>query len=189
MNKETILISVLIAAGLALLGWAGVSGWRAGAAPEHTPQQYSEAVDAELPDKCTTPEGYSDSEWQEHMSHHPERYRECFAGGTPAPTYKTVSVANLQRMLEVKNFTLIDVHTPKQSHIPGTDAAIPYDEIARSDRLPTDKNEPVVLYCRSGSMSQRAAQTLLDMGYANVYHVDGGTNAWSAAGYALTDSL
>lgn len=28
-------------------------------------------------DKCKTPAGYSDEEWREHMSHHPEMYEGC----------------------------------------------------------------------------------------------------------------
>lgn len=189
MSKETTLIVTLVTSGLALLGWSGYSAWQARTAPQYTTQEYAQALESELPDKCATPEGYSDAEWQEHMSHHPDRYRECFTGGEPAPRYQTVGAEDLHRMLEVKNFTLIDVHTPKQPHIPGTDAAIPYDQIAQSSQLPQDKSTAIVLYCRSGSMSERAAQTLAAMGYTNVYHVNGGTNAWRAAGYELTDAL
>jgi len=29
-------------------------------------------------DKCTPPGGVSVEEWQTHMSHHPDMYRECF---------------------------------------------------------------------------------------------------------------
>ncbi len=28
-------------------------------------------------DKCATPPGYTDESWQQHMSHHPDRYKEC----------------------------------------------------------------------------------------------------------------
>lgn len=26
---------------------------------------------------CATPPGYTDEQWREHMSHHPDRYAEC----------------------------------------------------------------------------------------------------------------
>lgn len=39
---------------------------------------YVRAIQSENPsDKCKTPPGYTDEAWKEHMSHHPDRYREC----------------------------------------------------------------------------------------------------------------
>ena len=53
------------------------------------------------------------------------------------------------------------------------------------DELPADKNAPVVLYCRSGPMSVRAATTLAGLGYTRIYSLNGGFNAWSAAGLPM----
>lgn len=40
--------------------------------------QYQKAIAAQNPaDICATPAGYTDAEWQEHMSHHPDMYAEC----------------------------------------------------------------------------------------------------------------
>lgn len=38
---------------------------------------YTSAVSSELNNICATPSGYTDKEWIEHMSHHPDRYAEC----------------------------------------------------------------------------------------------------------------
>ncbi len=42
---------------------------------------YRKGIASELNDKCVTPPGYTDESWKEHMSHHPDRYKECFGGG------------------------------------------------------------------------------------------------------------
>lgn len=74
---------------------------------------------------------------------------------------------------------LVDVHVPEQTHIPGTDALIPYNEINQNiDRLPKDKNTPILVYCRSGSMSRQATREIAKLGYTSVYELDGGINAY-----------
>jgi len=74
---------------------------------------------------------------------------------------------------------LVDVHIPEQTHIPGTDAHIPHNEINQNiNRLPQDKNTPILVYCRSGNMSKRATREIAELGYTNVYELDGGINAY-----------
>ncbi len=74
---------------------------------------------------------------------------------------------------------VVDVHTPEQTHIPGTDALIPFDQIPQYlEQLPEDKSTPIAVYCRSGSMSARASKELSELGYESVYDLDGGTNAY-----------
>lgn len=77
-----------------------------------------------------------------------------------------------------KNF-LVDVHTPKQTHIPGTDVLIPYNEISKNiDKLPKDKSTPILVYCRSGNMSKSASEEISKLGYTNVYDLEGGINLY-----------
>ncbi|WP_407571181.1 rhodanese-like domain-containing protein [Deinococcus altitudinis] len=91
----------------------------------------------------------------------------------------------LKAALVHKNFVFINVHVPYEGKIAGTDLSLPYDTIGQSRQLPKDRKAPIVLYCRSGAMSAEARQTLNGMGYTNVRELQGGFNAWKAAGYAL----
>ena len=74
---------------------------------------------------------------------------------------------------------VLDVHTPEQTHISDSDAFIPYDKLEENkDQLPADKSTPILIYCRSGSMSREASQTLASMGYTTIYDLEGGTQAY-----------
>jgi rhodanese-related sulfurtransferase len=97
--------------------------------------------------------------------------------------YTDVSVAELQAMLADKDFVFVNVHIPFEGDIPGTDLSIPYDEIDQHlAELPADQDARIVLYCRSDRMSRIAAETLVGLGYTNVWNLDGGFNEWENAG-------
>ena len=44
----------------------------------------------------------------------------------------------------------------------------------------------IIVYCASGARGSLAALTLQNMGYVNVVNLDGGVNAWVAAGLPVT---
>lgn len=101
-------------------------------------------------------------------------------------SYKSVSSSELNTMLENKDFVFINVHIPFAGNIPGTDLSIPYNEIEQNlSQLPADKAAKIVLYCRSGRMSQIAAEKLVSLGYTNVWDHKGGMVDWEQAGYTL----
>lgn len=112
-----------------------------------------------------------------------------------SPTGDTISARQLKSMLKGKNptadkqpFALINVHTPYEGEIEKTDAFIAYDKIVeQSTLLPKDKNVPIILYCKSGRMSEEALTTVRNMGYKNVKHLTGGTDAWQKSGGKLLD--
>lgn len=90
-----------------------------------------------------------------------------------------VGPAEFSTLVKDEQVFTVDVHTPEQTHIPGTDAFIPFDKISESlTQLPADKSTPIAVYCRSGGMSASASQELADLGYTNVYDLEGGLNAY-----------
>jgi rhodanese-related sulfurtransferase len=100
------------------------------------------------------------------------------------PDYlKTISPEDLSQLMRTQDIFLVDVHTPEQRHIRGTDEYIPYDQMAKyQDRLPKDKNTPIYLYCEGGPMGNAAARTLHEMGYRDLTNLEGGAHAWRSAG-------
>lgn len=77
---------------------------------------------------------------------------------------------------------VVNVHQPYEGEIEGTDAFIAYDEITGDRRLPSDTDTPILLYCESGRMSATAAEALVGAAYTDVAQLEGGMQAWEAAG-------
>lgn len=88
-----------------------------------------------------------------------------------------LALAEFETALRDPNAFLINVHTPPDQTIPGTDAVIAFDELP-SPRMPEGKATKVLLYCETGSMSSQAAMSLLQAGYLDVAHLKGGLEAW-----------
>ncbi len=81
MQWEKLIITVLVILALGGLIWSawGIFGRQpAVSSLINNQNNFTKALQAELPDKCQTPPGYTEAEWQEHMSHHPDLYAECF---------------------------------------------------------------------------------------------------------------
>jgi rhodanese-related sulfurtransferase len=102
--------------------------------------------------------------------------------------WTNVTPDQLAEMLAHKDFTLLNVKKPYYAEIEGTDLYIPYDQLAaRASELPSDKNAKILIYCRTGTTSKIGAQTLLDLGYTDIWNLDGGMVAWTASGRTLVN--
>ena len=100
--------------------------------------------------------------------------------------FTTLTSDQLAAMLRQKDFYFVNVHIPYEGEIKNTDAFIVFDRIAENlDRLPKNKDEKIVLYCRSGRMSEIAAQELARLGYSHVSHLGGGMIDWKKSGYEV----
>jgi sulfur-carrier protein adenylyltransferase/sulfurtransferase len=81
---------------------------------------------------------------------------------------------------------LVDTREPaewSQGHLEGATLVPPATVAEQIGSVAPDRDRPVLLYCRSGVRSLRAAQALKALGYAQPINVDGGIIAWEAAGY------
>lgn len=105
-------------------------------------------------------------------------------GCAPRPaagTYRQVSAQDaIELMSSESSYVLLDVRTPQeyaQQHIPGA-INIPNETIgtAPPDAL-TDREQLILVYCRSGNRSKQAADKLAALGYTNVVEF-GGINQW-----------
>lgn len=107
--------------------------------------------------------------------------------GFQKPDYlKMISATELNRIMQNEDIFLVDVHTPEQQHIKGTDLFVPYNEIEKyKDKLPSDKNTAIYLYCEGGPMGNAAARSLHELGYLNLLNLEGGAKAWRKAGFGF----
>jgi len=106
-------------------------------------------------------------------------------------SYKNISADELNSMFKKKDFVLVNVHIPFAGDIPNTDLSIPYNEITDSSylsQLPADKTAKIVLYCRSGRMSQIASEELVALGYTNIWNFKNGMVEWEQAGFDLENN-
>ena len=99
-----------------------------------------------------------------------------------------LDVYELENRLQEEDIFLVNVHIPFEGNITGTDLFVPYNEIAGNLSLfPNDRDQKIVVYCKVGAMGVEAAQTLLDLGYTNVWNLTGGYEAWKEAGFAFLE--
>jgi rhodanese-related sulfurtransferase len=105
---------------------------------------------------------------------------------------KTLSVAEARELLGKPDVMFVDIRDPRELERDGkvtgalsaprgmlefwVDPESPYYR----KQFATDKQW--VLYCGAGWRSALATQTLQEMGFTNVSHIDGGFGAWKEAG-------
>ena len=99
----------------------------------------------------------------------------CSDGGSA--TYEQISGAEAKALMDSESgYVIIDARTQEeydQGHIPGA-ILIPEYEIAdRAEKELPDKNQLILVYCRSGRRSKIAAEELVKLGYTNVKEFGG----------------
>ena len=97
-------------------------------------------------------------------------------------TYRQVNAEEAATMMEEESgYIILDVRTAQEyseKHIPGA-INIPNETIGTEDipELP-DKEQLILVYCRSGNRSKQASEKLVKLGYTNIVEF-GGIHDWT----------
>lgn len=91
--------------------------------------------------------------------------------------YMNITPETAKQIMDTsKDYVILDVRTREefdQAHIPGA-ILIPNDQIsAEAERVLMDKNQLILVYCRSGRRSKLAAEELVKLGYTNIKEFGG----------------
>lgn len=104
-------------------------------------------------------------------------------------SYKTVDAKTAyQHLKEDPGAIFLDVRTPEEWNAVHPDGVILipleiFDEFDQRapENLRNAKETPVYVICNSGNRSQIASEKLVEMGYTQVFNMDGGIQAWQQA--------
>lgn len=105
----------------------------------------------------------------------------CAGVSKQTPAYRQIDMAQAVSMMESEsNYILLDVRTPeefREKHIPG--AINIANETISTEEIPElpDKDQLILVYCRSGNRSKQASEKLASLGYTNIAEF-GGINSW-----------
>ena len=100
----------------------------------------------------------------------------CAACGSKTD-YQTMEINDAAEMIAADDgHLLVDVRTKEEfeeKHLPGA-ILLPVDDIkdGKLERLP-DKDQIILLYCRTGRRAKDAAEYLAKKGYTNIYEIGG----------------
>ncbi len=101
----------------------------------------------------------------------------CAAQPTEKPDYHQISMDEAVKMMaEETDYIILDVRRADEfaaGHIPG--AINVANESIGTDEVPElpDKDQLILVYCRSGRRSKEASQKLADLGYTNIVEFGG----------------
>ena len=104
----------------------------------------------------------------------------CGRSTQPAAFTQISSSEAVKMMDETDDYKIVDVRTVSEynsGHIPNA-ICIPNESIDENvTAILTDKEQTLLVYCRSGNRSKQASQKLAELGYTNIYEF-GGVNTW-----------
>ena len=91
--------------------------------------------------------------------------------------YVNITAEEAKQIMDTEEgYIILDVREQDEydaGHIPGA-IVISHEEIAeKAEGVLTDKNQLILVYCRSGRRSKLAAEALVELGYTNIKEFGG----------------
>lgn len=96
-----------------------------------------------------------------------------------------VKVPEYELAIKNNKGILVDVRTPEEYGMEWIDGAINIDwknESFKNEIQKLDKNEPVLIYCRSGARAGNAKRMMQKLGFKKVLNLKGGIKKWKSKG-------
>lgn len=98
-------------------------------------------------------------------------------GGGEETEYSQVDAAKAKELMETEdNYVILDVRTDEEfseGHIPGAMLIPDYEIEDKAESMLKDKDQLILVYCRSGNRSKGASEALAKLGYTNVVEFGG----------------
>lgn len=92
-------------------------------------------------------------------------------------TYEQITPAEAKGIMDTEqNYIILDVRTEEEfaeGHIAGAILIPDYEITEKAEGILTDKDQQILVYCRSGRRSKNAASQLVELGYSNVKEFGG----------------
>ncbi|MGC6491170.1 MAG: thioredoxin domain-containing protein [Flavobacteriales bacterium] len=110
---------------------------------------------------------------------------------TNSQSVENISAQDVNAYLDSENLILLDVRTAQEISkgiIKNASVIDFYDSNFDKKIQKIQKDKTVIVYCKSGGRSSKAAQQLLAMGQAQVLNLEGGIMSWKKAGFPITKS-
>jgi rhodanese-related sulfurtransferase len=106
----------------------------------------------------------------------------CQSQNTAEEQYVLPQKEYQEKMAGIGDLQLLDVRTPDEynaGHIEGAELINFFDEdFVQQVESRFDKEEPLMLYCRSGNRSAKATAKLKAVGFKEIYDLKGGYKNW-----------
>ncbi|MBR2387999.1 MAG: rhodanese-like domain-containing protein [Clostridia bacterium] len=103
------------------------------------------------------------------------------SGGNSKNVYEQITPAEAKALMDSEDgYIILDVRTPEEyaeGHIAGAILIPDYEIGEKAESILTDKDQLILVYCRSGRRSKNAASELATSGYTNIKEF-GGINDW-----------
>lgn len=110
--------------------------------------------------------------------------------GTQATASTLVDADNAEQLIVTDpDLVVLDIRTSEEvsaGAIHGARVVDFYSPTFQSDIGEFDRDAAYLIYCRSGNRSAQASQLMENLGFTEVYELDGGILAWANAGLPLT---